>query len=131
MTIHQKWCNIMDKKWVVLYYQTGDGHCEVEKFIDSLSVRNQTKVFNWISALEEYGPHLPRPFADLVEDGIHELRLKLSGNQYRMLYFFCYGDYIILSHAFRKSVDKIPAAEIHKAQKNRCDYLQRHTQISL
>jgi hypothetical protein len=121
----------VNKKWVVLYYQTGDGHCEVEKFIDSLSVRNQTKVFNWISALEDYGPHLPRPFADLVEDGIHELRIKLSGNQYRILYFFCYGDYIILSHAFRKSVDKVPEAEIHKAQKNRCDYLQRHTKISL
>jgi hypothetical protein len=121
----------MYKKWLVLYYQTGDGDCEVEKFIDSLPARYQAKVFNWISALEEHGPYLPRPFADLVEDGIHELRIKLSGSQYRILYFFCYGDFIILSHAFRKLVDKVPIAEVHKAQKNRCDYFQRHTLISL
>jgi phage-related protein len=116
---------------LVLYYQTGDGHCAVENFIDSLPARNQAKVFNWISALEEHGPHLPRPFADLVEDGIHELRIKLSGNHYRILYFFCYGEFIILSHVFRKLVDKVPPVEVHKAQRNRSDYLQRHTLTSL
>jgi hypothetical protein len=36
------------------------------------------------------GPTLPRPYADLLKDGIHELRIRLSGDHIRMLYFFCF-----------------------------------------
>ncbi len=52
--------------------------------------------------LEENGPTLPRPYADILEDGIHELRIKLSGRQERILYFFVFHKCIILTHAFTK-----------------------------
>jgi hypothetical protein len=90
----------MNKKWTVAYYETVNGECPVMDFIDSRSKRNQAKTLSLISFLEERGPVLPRPYADLLEDGIHELRIKLSGNQVRILYFFCYKEYIILTHAF-------------------------------
>ena len=121
----------MNKKWIVLNYETGDGYCEIERFLDSLSGRNRAKVLSWIAALTEQGPYLPRPFADLVEDGIHELRIKLSGEQFRILYYFCYGNYIILSHPFLKSTDTIPDAEVRKAKKNRAEFLQRNTLLKL
>ncbi len=35
--------------------------------------------FGLSQLLEEKGPPLPRPYADLLTDGIHELRVKLSG----------------------------------------------------
>lgn len=53
---------------------------------------------SWISILEENGPILPRPYADLLRNEIHELRVKLSGSQVRILYFFCFEDFIVLTH---------------------------------
>jgi len=73
----------------------------------------------------ERGPDLPRPYADLLTDGIHELRLKLSGDQVRILYFFCYKEYIILTHVFTKQTDVVPPSEIKRAQKCRDDFLSR------
>ncbi len=75
--------------WHVLYYGSVDGKCPVREFIDSISERNQAKTLALIAALEERGTNLPRPYADLLKDGIHELRVKLSGNQVRIFYFFC------------------------------------------
>lgn len=94
--------------WVVLYYETGDGRCELQDFIDAQKSRNQEKLFAWIEQLEEHGPLLQRPLADVLEDGIHELRIKLSGNQVRVLYFFVYRAYIVLTHSFVKTSSKVP-----------------------
>ncbi|MFQ5640927.1 MAG: type II toxin-antitoxin system RelE/ParE family toxin [bacterium] len=60
-----------------------------------------------------------------MEEGIHELRVKLSGEQTRILYFFCFRNLIVLTHAFIKSTDKVPKAEIIKAKKYRDDFLKR------
>jgi phage-related protein len=77
------------------------------------------------------GPILPRPYADILEEGIHELRIKLSGNQIRILYFFCYKNFIVLAHAIQKTTDKVPKSEIKKAQKYREDFLKRYTETQL
>jgi len=71
---------------------------------------------------------LNRPYADLLEDGIHELRIKLTGKQVRILYFFCYKDIIILTNAFEKHSGKVPKSEIRTAKKNRDDFLGRYTE---
>jgi hypothetical protein len=118
----------MKAKWQVLYYETADGERPVERFIESRKDRDQAKILSWISLLEVQGPSLPRPYADLLTDGIHELRVKLSGDQVRMLYFFCYKDYIILTHAFRKQTSGVPQAEIKKAQTYRADFLSRFSE---
>ncbi|MCW7457590.1 type II toxin-antitoxin system RelE/ParE family toxin, partial [Leptospira bandrabouensis] len=81
----------MQKKWKILYFsEKKDIPSEIEIFINSKDERNQAKIFAWIDKLAELGPNLPRPYADLLIDGIHELRIKLSGSQIRILYFFCY-----------------------------------------
>ena len=86
---------------------------------------------NWLEQLEEHGPMVPRPYADLLEDGIHELRFKLSGDQVRILYFFCYRDIIVLTHAFKKNTGKVPIAEIKKAKKYRSDFLKRNSESKI
>jgi len=121
----------MNYKWTVIYYETSEGKCPVTDFIDSRSKRNQAKVMSLISLLEENGPTLPRPYADLLEDGIHELRIKLSGDQVRVLYFFCYKDFIILTHAFNKTTDKVPKSEIKKTKKFREDFLKKFKEEQL
>ncbi|WP_308447606.1 type II toxin-antitoxin system RelE/ParE family toxin [Leptospira inadai] len=84
-----------------------------------------------INLLEERGPNLPRPYADFLTEGIHELRLKLSGDQVRFLYFFIFRHYIILTHAFIKNVQRVPVSEIKRAIKCREDFLSRYTEEKL
>ncbi|ABZ94652.1 conserved hypothetical protein [Leptospira biflexa serovar Patoc strain 'Patoc 1 (Ames)'] len=119
----------MSTKWKILYFtEKEDQPSEIEIFINSKDERNQAKIFAWLDKLAELGPNLPRPYADLLIDGIHELRIKLSGSQIRILYFFCYKDYIILTNQFVKNTDKVPKAEINKAIKRRETFLQKYTE---
>jgi hypothetical protein len=115
----------MDQKWHVIYYESKDGECPIENFITSRRISNRAKILSLFALLEEKGPNLPRPYADFLEDGIHELRLKLSGDQIRILYFFCFRNYVILTHAFHKTSNKVPLAEIRKAKKYRDEFLAR------
>jgi len=115
----------MKPKWKVIYYTDKNDNCPVETFINSRSISNQAKIFNWIEQLEMHGPNLPRPYADLLDDGIHELRIKLSGDQIGILYFFCYKEYIILTHAFTKNTDRVPRVELEKTKKFRDDFINR------
>ena len=87
------------------------------------------KVVAWIEKLQEKGAILPRPYADLLRDGIHELRIKVTGSQVRILYFFCFKNYIILTHVFNKSTKKVPEKEIKKAIKIPADFLTRFKSI--
>lgn len=118
------------RKWKAYYYKTAGNECELEDYLDGLPENNRQKVLAWITMLEEQGPTLPRPFADLLEDGIHELRVKLSGRQERILYFFVFQNYIILTHSFTKKTSAVPKGEIEKARKCRTDFTRRFKTIN-
>jgi hypothetical protein len=118
----------VSKTWHVLYYETPTEHCPVQTFIDGIKARDQAKILSWIHLLEVHGPTLPRPYADYLEDGIHELRIRLSGHRVRILYFFVFKRYIILSHAFAKTVSRVPAAEIQKAAGHRTEFMRWHNE---
>mgnify|MGYP001587559611 CR=1 FL=1 len=121
----------MSRKWHILYYETADGKCPIQDIIDSRKDRDQAKIFSWLSLLETHGPTLPRPYADLLTDGIHELRIKLSGDQLRILYFFCFKDLIVMTHAFKKHTSDVPHSEIKKAKACRDDFLSRFNERKL
>src|SRR5262249_1414023 len=55
-----------------------------------------------ILQLAELGNDLRRPIADLLRDGIRELRAKVGTVNYRILYFFCGKDVVCLSHGIKK-----------------------------
>ncbi len=112
-------------KFKVIYYESKSGKCPIEEFINSRKESNQVKIINQIELLEEFGPQLPRPYSDIIEDGIHELRIKISGNQFRILYFFIFRNYIVLTHSFNKTTQKVPKLEIKKAKKFREDFFKR------
>lgn len=117
--------------WHVLYYETDDGKCAVKEFIDARTERNQARILAAIATLEERGPNLPRPYADLLEDGIHELRIRLSGDRTRILYFFCFKDFIVLTSVFAKKSARVPASEIRQAKRHRADFLSRFDEKTL
>lgn len=102
-------------KYKVLFYKTEASRCPTREFLGSLPLKVRAKIAKWIKKLEEYGPDLPRPYADIVRDKIRELRVIFASTQYRLLYFF-YGKYIVIAHGFIKKTDEVPDSEIEKAQ---------------
>ena len=121
----------MEKKWNVIYYKTKKGESPVEEFINSRSINNQLKIASIIDYLEEKGITLTRPYVDYLRDEIYELRIKLSGEETRTLYFFCYETYIVLTHSFVKTTQIVPESEINKALKYKFDFLNRYNKLNI
>ena len=116
----------MKTEWKLMYYEDENGYSEVLEYINSLKENEQVKLSAWITILEEKGPNLPRPYSDFLEDGIHELRVKITGKQIRILYFFCYREFIILTNKFIKNTKKVPEKEIIKAIDMRNKFLKKY-----
>lgn len=121
----------MRKNYKVIYYKKQSGECPVKEFIDSRNINNQQKIAAILDLLQETGNNLPRPFADYLHDGIYELRVKLSGDETRTLYFFCFETYIVLTHSFIKTSRRVPMSEISKALKYKDDFLKRFNKINI
>jgi len=114
-----------DKKWNILYCDAQMRMCPISEFIETLPVKHQIKILRFLELLEEMGPTLPRPYTDILYDGIHELRISLSGDPVRFLYFFCFRDYIVFYHAFWKNTDRVPEKYIKKTIRYRDELLSR------
>ena len=100
--------------------------CPVTNFLIHARPEHRDKFFHIIEQLEEMGPNLPRPYADILHDGIHELRVNLSGSRYRFLYFFCFEKYIIMFLVFVKNTDRVPEKIIRQMIKYREKLLSRN-----
>jgi len=109
----------------VVFYLDRRERCPTEEFLDELELRIRAKVEKWMEKLEEEGPNLPRPFADVLRGKIRELRISFSSNHCRFLYFF-FGKKIIITHGFLKKSDRIPAGEIERAERSMRDFLLRY-----
>ena len=92
----------------VYYFVDKDGVNPVKKFIDSLSQKEQAKVYAYIAELKRQGNNLRRPIADYLKDGIYELRPKDN----RVFYFFYLRDMAVLVHAIKKRVKKVPENDL-------------------
>jgi phage-related protein len=94
-------------------------------FLEGHNDKVRAKFMKLLQILREQGPDLKRPYADLLRDGIRELRVGLGGNAYRALYFFFIQDTIVMTHAFLKKTDAVPTEEIERALRYKCDYEER------
>ena len=112
-------------RWVVLFCDARAKLCPISDFIEECRAAHQIKLLHILELLEQLGPGLPRPYADTLRDGVHELRVKLSGEQIRMLYFFCYERYIVFYAVLRKHTDRVPARYIEATRHYREEFLQR------
>ena len=92
----------------VYYFVDQAGSKPVEEFIDSLTDKEQAKVYAYITELKNQGNNLRRPMADYLEEGIYELRPKDN----RIFYFFYLRDKAVLVHAIKKHVKRIPAHDL-------------------
>ena len=110
----------------VEYYEKEDGTFPAEEFLLSLEPKMQAKMFREIELLEEYGNQLREPHSKMLDDGIFEIRAKVSSDITRILYLFVVNKKIILTNGFVKKTQKTPPSEIELAKKYRKDYLNRN-----
>ena len=67
-----------------------------------------------LQRLADLGHELRRPEADYLRDGVFELRLRLQGINYRMLYFFAGQIAAVVSHGLTKG-RIVPIQDIERA----------------
>ena len=101
----------------LLFFQDADGVAPVWEWLKDLRAANPkayAKCVVRIRRLVELGHELRRPEADLLRDGIYELRARLGTVNYRILYFFHGRNVAVLAHAITKK-DDLPVVEINRA----------------
>lgn len=111
-------------KTTVFFFQDADGHSPVVAWLEGLrrtDVQAYTKCAAVIERLMEAGHELRRPTADLLRDGIYELRARKGHVNYRLLYFFHGRNVAIVAHGLTKE-DVVPRAEIVRALARKSDY---------
>jgi phage-related protein len=109
----------------LVFYTTERGDSPIDEFLDGLDKKSRAKVAAHLSLLEEEGPNLKRPYADVVRGKIRELRIQFSSNQYRILYFFHLRNQIVMVHAFSKKSPQLKEKDLELAEKRMEDWVRR------
>ncbi|MCY3024186.1 MAG: type II toxin-antitoxin system RelE/ParE family toxin [Planctomycetota bacterium] len=113
----------------VVFFKDDDGTVPFLDWLDELDDKAKDKCVVKIERLAEQGHELRRPEADLLRDGIYELRTKRGHVQYRILYFFHGNVAAVVSHGLTKE-DAVPGRDIDKAVERKNRFLSdpmRHT----
>src|SRR5437016_9469097 len=112
----------------VIFYCEEDGACPFLEWLDELPQKVKAKCILRLERLREIGHELRRPEADLLRDGIYELRVDFQGVHHRILYFFHGTLAAVVSHGLVKE-RAVPPKEIDRAveRKKRFEaHPQRH-----
>lgn len=113
----------------VVFYREDASTVPVLDWLDALPAKAQDKCLVRIERLRDLGHELRRPEADLLRDGIYELRVALQGRNYRLLYFFHGKAAAVLAHGLIKERE-VPQRDIEVAieRKNKfCENPEAHT----
>jgi phage-related protein len=114
----------------MVLFREADGTVPLFDWLDELPSKVVVKCRSRLERLRNLGHELRRPEADLLRDGIYELRVGHQGINYRMLYFFNHNVAAIVSHGLIKE-RTVPPVEIDRAIRRRAIYLadpKLHTQ---
>ena len=109
----------------LIFYTAERGDSPLDDFLDGLDKKSRAKVAAYLSLLEEHGPNLKRPYADIVRGKIRELRIQYRSNQFRILYFFHMVDHIVFVHALSKKTQQLKKQDIELAEKRMEDWMRR------
>jgi len=109
----------------LIFYTAERSDSPLDDFLDRLDKKSRAKVAAYLSLLEEQGPNLKRPYADIVRGKIRELRIHYSSNQIRILYFFHVLDQIVLVHGFSKKTPQLKKQDIELAEHRMEDWMRR------
>jgi phage-related protein len=101
----------------IVFYCEGDQSVPVLEWLDELHRQDRRAYNKCVAAIErlaELGHELRRPTADLLQEGIYELRARVGHVNYRLLYFFHGRNVAVLAHSLTKERE-IPKADLARA----------------
>ena len=101
----------------VFFFREDDGSVPVLDWMNGFREKNERayrKCFGLIQLLEQFGHELRRPRADMLRDGVYELRTRVGNVNYRILYGFVGKDIALLAAGLMKE-KKVPNKEIERA----------------
>ena len=101
------------------FFKEEDGTVPFLEWLAELEKRERkafAKCLYMLDLLRQFGHELRRPHADLLRDGVYELRTKVGRVNYRVLYGFVGKDLVLVSHGVTKE-RRVPTAEIDLAVK--------------
>jgi len=102
-------------RWTIDYFETASNKSPVKDFIDKLPVKSQTKAYNTLELLAEFGLTLGLPHAKKISGTpLWELRI-LGEKSSRFFYIAKTGRSFLLLHGFTKKSQKTPLKEIKTA----------------
>jgi phage-related protein len=108
----------------VLFFQELDGTAPVLEWLRELKKKDRrgfAKCIALVDRLREAGHELRRPTADLLGDGIYELRGRVGNVNYRLLYFFHGRNLAVLAHSLTKEA-AIPEADLDRALRRKAAF---------
>lgn len=98
----------------LVYFRDEDGAVPLLDWLAGIDRDARIKCIARLARLGALGYELRRPEADMLRDGIYELRIGLRGVNYRMLYFFSGRIAVVVSHGLTKE-SRVPPAEVERA----------------
>lgn len=101
----------------LLFFKEADGSVPVKEWLAELQRKDRkafAKCVERIQRLAAFGHELRRPHADMLRDGIYELRARHGNVNYRILYFFYGKDIAVLAHGLTKE-GRVPDGDIERA----------------
>lgn len=101
----------------VFIFKDDDGSAPLLDWLDEQPAKVKDALTARVELLAQEGNQLRRPHCDKLDSGIFELRKKVNGVNYRILYGFCGKCAALLSHGCTKE-QKVPPKEIKKAKEN-------------
>jgi phage-related protein len=108
------------------YYETVNGRCPVQGFLDDLDWRRRGVVLEFLSAVTADTFHDKRLCKKLVNaDGLWEFRIRHRGDQIRLLGMPLTPKFVLLL-GFIKKEQQTPRHEIEVALDRWKDYINRH-----
>ena len=108
----------------VVFYQEAPRDVPVLDWLRELQRtdrRGYAKCVARIQRLAAMGHELRRPEADLLRDGIRELRARRGRINYRILYFF-HGRHVVVLACGLTKESRVPNAEIDRALRRRAAF---------
>ena len=110
----------------LIFFQAENGSVPVRDWLQELGSKNEAafiKCMAKLDLLSDMGHELRRPHADMLRDGIYELRVRSGNVNYRILYFFHGKDVAILAHGLTKEA-KVPKQDIERAIERKVAFVE-------
>jgi phage-related protein len=104
-------------KATIHFFKEEDGTVPFLEWLADLEKRQRRafiKCLYMLDMLRQFGHELRRPHADLLREGVYELRTKIGRVNYRLLYGFVGKEVVLVSHGITKE-SSVPDAEIDLA----------------